>query len=106
MSALSQADQLAAALSGSQMAVDVRNASAVPSQAGGLDEYDSVVLNNVAATSLALSPDGRRAVTGGDTGEARLWNVANGICTTRTTRPRGMIYCKPSRLGRPRRRPP
>jgi len=49
-----EADNLATALSGMGMEVDVRGSVAIPAQVDQLIEYDSVVLNNVAATSLSL----------------------------------------------------
>ncbi|HUP28310.1 MAG TPA: VWA domain-containing protein [Chloroflexia bacterium] len=49
-----EADSLAAALASSQVYVDVRSAAAVPSRLNDLSDYDSIVLNNVAATSFTL----------------------------------------------------
>jgi uncharacterized membrane protein/Mg-chelatase subunit ChlD len=49
-----EAANLASALTARGMAVDVGSPDKVPAQAGGLDQYDSVILNNVAATSLTL----------------------------------------------------
>jgi len=49
-----EAAMLASALNSRQITVDVRPSSAVPSQVNELDRYDSIVLNNVAATSLSL----------------------------------------------------
>ena len=45
---------LVAALTARQIAVDVRAPSTVPAQAAGLAGYDSIILDNVAATSLTL----------------------------------------------------
>ncbi len=49
-----EAAQLAAALSSQQMTVDVKNPSTLPPKVSDLDGYDSVVMNNVAATSMTL----------------------------------------------------
>src|SRR5205814_9302781 len=51
---LGEAAQIASALSGQQMTVDVRDPSAIPPQCSELDGYDTVVLSNVAATSFTL----------------------------------------------------
>lgn len=77
-----EAAQLASALSASQMTVDVQSPASVPAQLSGLDDYDSVVLDNVAATSFTLDQqrtlqeyvrrNGRGlVVTGGKTSFAR-----------------------------------
>ncbi len=49
-----EAANLVTALSRQQMTVDVRASGAVPSSVQDLDGYDSIVMNNVAATSLTL----------------------------------------------------
>ncbi|MEO8288321.1 MAG: VWA domain-containing protein [Chloroflexota bacterium] len=51
---LGEADRLADALGARQMKVDVRLPSAISAQVQDLDAYDSIVLNNVAATSFSL----------------------------------------------------
>lgn len=49
-----EATPLATALRGQQMTVDVRSPGLIPTQYTALGAYDSVILNNVAATSLTL----------------------------------------------------
>ncbi|MEO6457371.1 MAG: VWA domain-containing protein, partial [Chloroflexia bacterium] len=49
-----EADNLASAISSMGMSVDVRGSGAIPAQVDELANYDSIVLNNVAATSLSL----------------------------------------------------
>ncbi|MDQ6693573.1 MAG: VWA domain-containing protein [Chloroflexota bacterium] len=49
-----EAAQISHALGSKQIVVDVHNSSSVPSRWSELEGYDSIVLNNVAATSLSL----------------------------------------------------
>lgn len=49
-----EADTLVAALSAGRITVDKRPTSAIPSLLSEMEAYDSVVLNNVAATSMTL----------------------------------------------------
>jgi Ca-activated chloride channel family protein len=49
-----EAASLVRALSTQQMTVDVQPSGSVPSRVQDLDGYDSIILNNVAATSLTL----------------------------------------------------
>ena len=47
-------DALGEALRSQQMRVDVRNSNAIPARAEDLEAYDSIVLQNVAATSMTF----------------------------------------------------
>ncbi|HYP21913.1 MAG TPA: VWA domain-containing protein, partial [Chloroflexia bacterium] len=49
-----EGQSLADALKGQQMTVDVRAPATIPAQVGELADYDAIIMNNVAATSMTL----------------------------------------------------
>jgi Ca-activated chloride channel family protein len=49
-----EGQSIADALKGQQMSVDVRAPSTIPSQVSELADYDAIIMNNVAATSMTL----------------------------------------------------
>ena len=49
-----EASRMSDALDNSQMNTEIRDANTLPSEAGTLDDFDAIVLDNVAATSMTL----------------------------------------------------